>query len=115
MYSMTMLLQPVSSLITIGGAEVALTRRYVDLCDVEAMRLQYNCSDSIDVRVEYSIDYGGSWNTLIPEYGMIGGNPKSSCWQTIPEDCHIPDVILRVYATGSGILTTINFVEIQFK
>lgn len=113
--SITLMADAVSSLISLGGGELANSRRVVDLQDFEACRLQYSASNSITVRIEYSPDQGATWATLIDEYSMTGSNPRVSGWQVIPDEAKDQEVVLRAFALGSGLLTTVNFVEFQFR
>ncbi len=113
--SVTLMADAASSLLSIGGVELPNSRRVVDLADAEACRLQYAASASITVRVEYSDDWGATWYTLIDEYSMTGSNPRVSGWQVIPADAKEQEVTLRCWASGGGLLTTVNFVEFQFR
>lgn len=113
--SLTLMPQPVTSLLSLAGAELAGSRRYVDLDDAEACRWQYDASTGISVRVDYSLDDGSSWQTLAAEYETRGSSPRLTAWQTMPDDAKRADVLLRCFATGAGLLTTVSFVEFQFR
>ena len=115
--SLTLLADTVSSILSIGGSELTNSRRVVDLQGFEACRHQYSSTQTITVRIEWSID-GATWATLIDEYSMdaIGGNGlKVSGWQVIPDVAKQQEVLLRAFAVGSGLLTQVNFVEFQFR
>lgn len=104
-----------TSILAVGGVELPNSRRVFDLADVEAMRLQYTASNTISVRIEWSDDQGATWNTLIDEYSATGTNPRVSGWQSTPSVVAEQEVILRAFATGSGLLTTVSFVEVQYR
>ncbi len=113
--SITLMVQPVTALLTLGGSELANSRRYVDLDNSDACRWQYDSSNGISVRVDYSLDYGATFQTLAAEYESIGASPRITAWQTIPDEAKRPDVLLRCFAIGAGLLTTVEFVEFQFR
>lgn len=113
--SITLMTTPVQALLTIGGSELANSRRVMDLQPMEAARLQYTASATLDVRIEWSDDQGATWNTLIGEYSATGSSPRVSGWQTIPDASKEQEVLVRAYAVGSGLLTTVNFVELQYR
>lgn len=113
--SLTLMPQPVTSLLSLAGAELAGSRRYVDLDDAEACRWQYESSTGISVRVDYSLDYGVTFQTLAAEYETLGATLRVTAWQTMPADAKRGDVLLRCFAIGAGLLTTVSFVEFQFR
>lgn len=113
--SLTLMTEPVTTLLSLGGAELPDSRRYVDLYTFEACRWQYKASNTIDVRIDYSLDDGATWNTFADEYETVGSSPRLTAWQVIPDEAKVADVLLRAYAIGSGLLTTVNFVEFQFR
>lgn len=113
--SITLMCEPVTSLISLGGVELANSRRYVDFERAEGCRWQYVASNTIDVRLDYSLDNGITWQTLADEYETVGTSPRLTAWQTIPDEAKSCDVLLRAYAVGSGLLTTVNFVELHFR
>ena len=113
--SMTLKGEASSTLISLGGTELPASRRIVDLQGFQACRHQYSASAGITVRIEYSDDWGSTWSTLVDEYSMNGMNPRVSGWQVIPNEAKEQEVILRAYAVGSGLLTTVDFVEFQFR
>ncbi len=97
MYQSTVLVsETVSQLLSLGGAELTNSRRYVDLTDNDAIRWQ-------------------SWADLASEYGSTGTAPIVTAWQTIPDDCKADDVLLRAWAVGTGLLTSVNFVEVKYR
>lgn len=116
MYAGIMLLSDSNAqLLTLGGVELANTRRYVDLVGCEAARVQFNASSGISVRVEYSLDAGSNWSTLVSEDTYNGSNPYTSGWQAIADDAKANDVLLRGLGIGSGILTTVNYAQLEFR
>lgn len=116
MYSgLTLLTNPVTPLISVGGGELADSRRFADLLDIEAARVQFKSSAVISARIEYSLDQGLSWHVLIPEDAYLGSNPYISGWWVIPEEARVNDVLLRVWGVGSGVLVTVAYVEMSFR
>lgn len=113
--SLTLMIESVTSLISLGGAELPKSRRYVDLYTFEACRWQYLSSQSLDVRIDYSLDDGATWSTFADEYETTGSSPRVTAWQTIPDEAKTADVLIRAFATGSGLLTTVSYVEFQFR
>lgn len=113
--SITLMLNPVTALLSIGGAELNDSRRYVDLITFEACRWQYQASQSIDVRIDYSLDDGSTWQMMADEFETVGTSPRLTAWQIIPDDAKTADILLRAYAVGGGLLTTVDFVEFQFR
>lgn len=113
--SITLMSDAYSELISVGGAELPNSRRVVDLGDAQACRVQYTASNSITVRIEWSDDWGVTWHTLVPEYGMQGTNPRVSAWQVIPADALEDEVTIRAFAVGGGLITSVNFVEFQYR
>lgn len=113
--SVTLMSESSTSLISVGGLELPNSRRVLDLQDAQGCRHQYTSSNGIDVRIEYSADQGSTWALLIDEYSMTGTNPKVSGWQVVPDDAKQQEVVLRAFAVGAGLLTTVNFVEFQFR
>ena len=112
---LTLVTNAVSSVISLGGSEVNNSRRYADLVDIEAARVQFAATLSISVRVEYSLDAGITWATLVPEDSYVGSNPYISQWMVIPEEARANDVLLRALVIGTGLLTTVVFVEMSFR
>lgn len=112
---LTLVTNPFSALIALGGTELTDSRRYADLWDIEAARVQYKSSGALQVRVEYSRDAGETWSTLIPDDSTSGNNPYVSPWHVIPDDARAADVLLRAVGVGSGLLTTISYVEMSFR
>jgi hypothetical protein len=116
MYQTTNLLtDTVSQLISLGGIELSNSRRYVDLTECDAVRYQYGASNSIIVRLDFSVDFGQSWQTLVDEYAVLGTSPRITAWQTLPDDSRTCDVLLRAVAIGSGLLTSVNFIEVNTR
>lgn len=113
--SITLMTEPVTALLSLGGSELNNSRRYVDLYTFEACRWQYDASQTIDVRIDYSLDDGATWQMFADEYDTGGSGPRLTAWQIIPDAAKVSDVLLRCFAVGSGLLTTVNFVEFQFR
>lgn len=111
---LTLVANPFSLLISIGGTEVTDSRRYIDLLFTSRARLQFKASAGMTMRIEYSTDNGGSWSTLIPENSFFGGNPFICDWVVIPEEAKYNDVLVRAIGIGVGLLQTINYAEMSF-
>ena len=112
--SITLMTSPVTLTIGTSGTELANSRRFVDLWDIERARVQFNSSSSISVRIEYSKDYGSTWATLINEDSYVGYNPYASTWFALPPEVQANDVLLRAVGVGAGLFLTVNYVEVSF-
>jgi hypothetical protein len=106
-----------SALLTVGGVELASSRRLMDLDDVQRARVQYRTNTStISVRIEFSLDGGTTWATLVAEDApnVKGTNPYVSAWQAIPIEAMTVDVLLRAFGMGAGLLVAVDYVELQY-
>lgn len=115
MSDLTLIANPASLVIAGAGTELTDSRRYVDLLDRQAVRVQFKATLGISVRVEYSLDEGASWAALVSEDAYVGSNPYVSGWQVIPDEARTVNVLLRALGLGGGVLTTVNFVEMQYR
>lgn len=113
--SMTVMAHPVSQLLSGGGTELNDSRRWVDVSDCQYARSQYSSSGSITVRIEYYIELDDSWATLVSEDNAIGTDPIASSWQEIPLEAKGADILIRCLAMGGGLLTAVNYVELQYR
>lgn len=106
---------PSSQLLTLGGVELTDSRKVLDFSGIETVRVQYK--GNLAVRIEYSLDWGNTWATLIPEDAfVVGNNPFVSGWLRVPDDLPIyGEVLLRCIGIGSGLVTTTTYVEMQYK
>lgn len=112
--SITLLTSPATAILPVFGVELNNSRRFVDLYNRTRCRVQFNSSGAISVRVEYSLDFGNTWTTLLSEGSYSGTNPYVSSWTTLPEEVQANDVLLRTLGIGSGVLLTVNYVEFSF-
>lgn len=118
MYStLNLLASPVSQLITVGGVELNNARRFIDSAGLKTMRLQFDAN--LAVRLDYSTDYGATWSTLIPAPTTQGAGPYVTEWQDVSwlnsGGVEFAQVLIRPFAVGSGLLTTVNFVQVDFQ
>jgi len=113
--SIHLMANPSSQLLTLGGVELTDSRKVLDFAGIETVRLQYK--GNLAVRVEYSLDWGASWDTLIAENTfLVGNNPFVTGWLRVPDDLPIyGEVLLRCIGIGSGLVTTTTYVEMQYK
>lgn len=116
--SLHLMTAPTSQILTIGGVELTNSRRFIDLSEVDTIRVQF--SGSLSVQIDYSLDYGATWNTLVPATSYQGsGGLQISEWQDITslglQAGGYSQALLRGIGIGSGLLTTVNFVEIQYQ
>lgn len=112
--SCTLMTSAVTLTIGTSGTELANSRRLVDLWDCGRGRVQFNSSAAISVRVEYSLDYGATWATLIGAGAYAGSNPYTSTWFGLPDECKANDVMLRAVGVGTGLFLTVNYVQFDF-
>lgn len=110
---MTLLPSPVSQLLTIAGVELTNSRRFLDLTDVTTMSCQFQ--GSLSVQIDASSDYGTTWETIIPATSYTGGNPYRCGWFGIPDDLRSDDTLIRAVGIGTGLLTTVTYVEVQYR
>ena len=110
-----MLTQPVSQLLTIGGVELNDSRRLLDFEGIYTARVQFK--GSLSVRIEYSLDYGSTWATLLNEEPTYEGtNPYVGGWQAVPPEIgNWGDVTLRAMGVGTGLLTTVTYVQLDYR
>lgn len=113
--TMTVLPNPISYLIALAGTEVTGSRRWIDLSDCQYGMVQYSASLSISVRIEYSKDLGVTWSTLVPEDNRLGTDPICSGWWNLPDLCRSQMILIRAFSLGTGVLTTISFVEFSYR
>jgi hypothetical protein len=106
---------PVSQLLGGGGTELNNSRRWVDVSDCQYARSQYSASDSISVRIEYYFEVDDVWNTLVLEENAFGTDVICSTWQEIPPEAKVGDLLIRCLAIGGGLLTSVNYVELQYR
>ena len=110
---LTLLPNPVTLLLGSGGTELTDSRRFVDLVGCEAARCQFGATVAASVRVEYSTDLGATWAVLVSEDDYVGTNPYLSSWAVLPETA-MNDVMVRAVGSG-GLLTTVKYVELEFR
>jgi len=112
---LTLVANPYTALILAVGTEIADSRRFADLIDVDAARVQFKSSSAISVRIECSVNNGATWATLVPEDSYMFSDPYLSTWFVIPEEAKKNDVLLRAVGVGSGVLLTVSYVEMSFR
>lgn len=115
MTDMTLLANSVSSILSLSGTEVTGSRRYVDLLDCQAIRVQFKASASIQVRIEGSADDGSTWFTVLPEDNYSGVNPYISTWTVLPQQALVNNCLLRGIGIGTGLLVTVDYIEVQYR
>ena len=113
--NITLLSDSTSSVLSVGGGELPASRRYVDLSTANEARIQFQASNGMQVRVEYSTDGGATFGTLFPEDATFGSSPNFGRWMTIPPDAKTDSTLVRCIAIGTGLLVTIYFVELQYR
>lgn len=96
------------------------SRIYVDLTDFTQVRGQFVSSltsATVYCRIEYSLNDGGAWATLVPNFvASTSANITSkSAFVTIP-DAARTDVLLRALIGGDGVLDPIvRYVGVDLK
>lgn len=112
--SMSLLSNPVTQLLAVGGSELTGSRRYLDFEGVETLRIQFK--GQMSVRVEYSLDFGITWAVLIAEETYSGPDPYLGRWQQKPDElANWGDVLLRCIGIGAGLLVGVDYVELQYR
>ena len=97
------------------------TRRFLDLSSTSQGRIMVNIDQSNDIlfRIEFSLDDGATWGTLIDENTLQTIPPvKDRCMYTIwnffpPEACQ--DCLVRCLAIGTAGSTPVRFLEFHFR
>jgi hypothetical protein len=113
-HSITLLTNSVSQLLTLGGVELSGSRRYLDFEGITTVRAQFR--GALSVRIEYSLDFGDTWATLIPDEQYRGTDPYIGSWQAVPDEIgNWGDVMLRCLGIGSGLLVGVDYVEMQYR
>lgn len=74
----------------------------------------FKLANNIHIRVEYSLDDGNTWLTLIPENEFFGENHFVCDWVVIPPTAKMSDVLVRALGIVAGLLTTIKYAEMSF-
>ncbi len=106
----------------IGGNELTnnVSRLYVDLTDFQTVRGQFVSSLTsavINCRIEYSLDDGGIWATLVPNFAAStsANITAKSAYIEIPSEART-DVLIRALIVGNGALNPIiRYVGIDLK
>ncbi len=95
------------------GAEPAnnVSRMYIDLTDYASARAQFISSLAsalISCRIEYSLDDGSTWNTLVSNFAAsaVASTANKSPFETIPTAART-DVLIRAVISGNGALNPI--------
>lgn len=109
----------ISVLPLLAGSEVSHSRRQIDLSDCSYCRVQYEGSGIGDlaIGVDYSLDSGSTWNSLLPAGPTIQGNGVvlSGSWN-IFDSAATTDVIIRATSFGSSVLAfTIWYIDFQYR
>jgi hypothetical protein len=105
-----------------AGAEIpsSASRAYVDLTNFYYVRAQFTSSlgsTTINCRIEYSLNSGASWNTLVPNFAASASafDANKSDFAVIPSDAR-GDVLVRALIVGNGVLDpVIGYVGIDLK
>lgn len=96
----------------LSGVEIANTRRVVNFHGQNFVRLHVDSSiTTITIRVEYSLNDGQAWSTLVSFATLQSTAPSVSSWITIPQEAKV-EVLLR--ALGVGLTGgSIRFVNVE--
>lgn len=106
----------------VAGTEITsnVSRAYADLTGFAEARAQFSSSltsATINCRIEFSIDNGGSWSVLVPNFAAsttANANSKSA-WVTIPSNA-ATEVLLRAMIVGNGVLDpVIRYVRVEVR
>ncbi len=97
----------------VGGTELTnnVSRMYLDMTDFQQVRGQFVStltSTVINCRIEYSLDDGSNWLTLVPNFAASSSAniTAKSPYNEIPADART-DVLVRALIVGNGALNPI--------
>jgi hypothetical protein len=104
------------------GAEPAnnVSRTYVDLTYFSSARAQFTSSlanNIINCRIEYSLDDGSTWSTLVSNFAAsaVAQTANKSNFETIPTAART-DVLVRGIIVGNGALNPIiRYISLDLK
>lgn len=113
--SISMMTNTHSEVISLVGNELNESRRYVDLTIFTKARVQFKSTSIIDVRVDYSLNNGSTWLTLVPFSTYNSSNPYVTSWIDIPIGAKTDNTLIRAFSKGLGLLASVNFVELNLK
>ena len=105
----------------VAGTELTgnISRTYLDLSTYSMVRGQFASSLTstlVNCRIEYSLDNGTSWSTLIPNFAasIVANAHNNSPWTNIPSSAKT-GVLLRALIVGNGVLDpVIKYVRIGY-
>lgn len=112
--STNLLSQVFTGVLSAVAAELANTRRFVDMRGTRRGRIQFNSTVSVTLGIEFSRDYGATWGALASPVTYSGGNPYLSDWIDIPNTAKYDGVLLRVIGIGAGIVATLTYIQLDF-
>ncbi len=104
------------------GVEISnsLSRMYVYLTDFSEVRAQFSSSltaQPVQLRIDYSLNNGGAWFTLVPEFtsSATPNDTMLSPYNAIPEEAKT-DVLVRAVIVGNGTYDpVIRYISLDFK
>jgi len=92
------------------------TRRLVDLNGMQYGQVAHEYGLAGSLRVEYSMDDGDSWDTLIEDFGVVDlDETHYSGWRKFPEVFGAQMPLVRVVAVGLAGTITIRYVELFYR
>lgn len=96
------------------------SRAYVDLTNFVSARGQFSSSLTstlVTCRIEYSIDDGNNWNTLVSDFAAstVANAAAKSSFTTIPTQAR-REVLVRALIAGDGVLDpVIRFISLDLS
>lgn len=97
----------------VAGTEITnyVSRAYIDLSSYTMVRAQFASSLTsalINCRIEYSLNNGSTWSTLIPNFAAstTANANNNSSWVAIPSDAN-SGILVRAMIVGNGSLDPI--------
>jgi hypothetical protein len=67
------------------------------------------------LRVEFSIDGGSNWNTLIPNQPSTAGTIAVSDWIEFPAAARTDQTMIRIMIVNANAAITVFLVEVQWR
>lgn len=101
-----------------GGTEPAnsASRRVLPLLDAQYARCSFVMGAAgTNLRVEFSVDGGSNWNTLIPNTASAAGSIVVSDWTEFPAAARTDLTMIRIMIVNSNAAVTVFLVEVQWR
>lgn len=101
-----------------GGSEPAnsASRRVLPLLESQYARASFVMGAAgTQLRVEFSIDGGANWNTLVPNTPSSAGTIVVSDWAEFPAAARTDQTMIRIMVVNNNVAVTVFLVEVQWR